>query len=116
MKPLPSLTRRVAQLAVAGLGVGGGRAGLIFSLSLRSASRADGRMAVVARWPHAFALFQVVLQQVAAVVHGLGGLDLEVGAVRELVDFAEDLLELLAARAGRRAGRGPREPGRRRST
>ena len=42
------------------------------------------------------ALFKIVLQQVAAVVHGLGGLDLEVDAVRELVDLAEDLLEFLA--------------------
>jgi hypothetical protein len=44
-----------------------------------------------------FALFQIVLQQIAPVVHGLGGLDLEVDPVRELVDLAEDLLELLAA-------------------
>src|ERR1035437_7824959 len=43
------------------------------------------------------AVFQIVLQEVAAVVHRLGGLDLEVDAVGELVDFAEDLFELLAA-------------------
>jgi hypothetical protein len=41
--------------------------------------------------------FKVVLQQVAAVVHGFGGLDLEIDALRELVDFAEDLLEFFAA-------------------
>ena len=48
-------------------------------------------------WPVAdFALFQIVLQEVAAIVHGLGGFDLEVDAVGELVDFAEDLFEILA--------------------
>ena len=56
----------------AGFGVGRGRACLVL--------RATLRMAVPVA--HA-AFFQVVLQQVAAVVHGLGGLDLEVDAVRE---------------------------------
>jgi len=42
------------------------------------------------------ALFKVVLEQVAAIVHGLSGLDLEADAVRQLVNLAEDLLELLA--------------------
>ena len=37
-----------------------------------------------------------MLEQVTAVVHGFGGLDLEVGASRKLVDLAEDLLELFA--------------------
>ena len=43
------------------------------------------------------ALFQVVLQQVAPIVHGLGGLDLEVDPMGKFVDLAEDLLKLLAA-------------------
>ena len=43
-----------------------------------------------------FALFQIVLEQVAAVVHGFSGLDLEADAMRQLVDLAEDLFELFA--------------------
>ena len=42
-----------------------------------------------------FALFQIVLEQVAAVVHGLSGLDLEAHPVGQLVDLAEDLLKFL---------------------
>jgi hypothetical protein len=42
------------------------------------------------------ALFKIVLQQVTPVVHGFSGLDLEVDAMRELVDFAEDLLEFFS--------------------
>ena len=41
-------------------------------------------------------LFKIVLQQVAAVVHGLGGLDLEADLVGQLVDLAKDLFEVLA--------------------
>ena len=52
----------------------------------------DGRRMTVAH----LALLEIVLEQVTAVVHGLGGLDLEADAVRQLVDFAEDLLEFLA--------------------
>src|SRR5579862_4116075 len=43
-------------------------------------------------------LFKVVLQKVAAIVHRLSSLDLEVDAMRELVDFSEDLLEFFAAK------------------
>src|ERR1035441_6426580 len=71
----------------AGLGVGSGSAGLV---GLR------GGRAVRMSVPDA-PLFQIVLQEVTPVVHGLGGLDLEVHAVAQLVNLAEDLFELLAA-------------------
>src|ERR1039458_4115570 len=76
----------------AGFGVCGGRAWLV---GQGGCAVNAARMAVTD-----FPLFQVVLQQVAAVVHGLGGLNLEVHPVRKLVDFGEDLLELLAAEQG----------------
>src|ERR1035437_7704499 len=41
-------------------------------------------------------LLKVVLQEVAPVVHGLGRLDLKIHPVRQLVELAEELLELLA--------------------
>ena len=45
--------------------------------------------------PHA-PLFQIVLQQVAPVVHRLRGLDLKVHSMAQFVDLSEDFLELLA--------------------
>ena len=71
----------------AGVRVGGGCAGLV------GGGRPGASGVAVAD----FALFQVVLQEVAAVVHRLGGFDLEVNAVRKLVNLAEDPLEILAA-------------------
>ena len=89
MKPLPSLTRRVIQFFSAGLSVGFGRAGLVFATD-------DYRGMAMAAVAHLL-LLQVVLKEVAAVVHGLGGLDLEADSVGEFVDFSEDLFEFFAA-------------------
>ena len=86
MNPLPSFTRRVAQLAVAGLRIALRRARLVLVL---------GAAACGCPCPMR-SLFQVVLQQIAAIVHRLGRLDLEAHPVRQLVDLAEDLFELLA--------------------
>ncbi len=82
----------MAQLVVRVLRVGGGVPGFVTSCCALRMLPGPCPRAVA----H-LALFQIVLQQVAAVVHGLGGLDLEVDALRELVDLAEDLLEFLAA-------------------
>ena len=72
----------------AGFGVAGGRAGL----KSHGGVPGDARMAA----PMSdFALFQVVLQQVAAVMHGLGGLDLEVDPVGERVDLPKNTLKLV---------------------
>jgi len=43
-------------------------------------------------------LFQIVLEQVAPVVHGFSGLDLEADPVRQLVDLAEDPLEVFTGK------------------
>ena len=73
---------------VAGFGFGGGCAWLV--------GDGGGVAAGVTGAVSHFALFEVVLDEIAAVVHRLGGFDLEADAVGELVDFAEDLLELFA--------------------
>ena len=70
------------------LGVGCGGSRLIFG---------DCRAWMTARMAVAhLALLQIVLQQVAPVVHGLGRLDLEADPAAELVDLPEHVFEFFA--------------------
>ena len=68
----------------------------------------DARMSM----PHA-PLFQIVLQEITTVVHCLRRLDLEAHPVRQLIDLAEDLLELFTQS---RSPNGPRPTGTRKKT
>ena len=88
--PLPSFTRRVAHPMLRVL------ASAVGVPASYAAPPAPCPAPCPCPMPHP-ALFQVVLQQVAPVVHRLRRLDLEIRPLRQLVNLAEHLLELLAA-------------------